>query len=543
MRNLKAILLATTVALSLCGASAVAYGQAAREGSFSVQNFQPALGPRNWLTVEGARVEGRLGYSVGMFMNYQRDPFVIYTAECRSELSPDGTCPGDDYRLHDPTSIVENQFQGDVMVTLSLIDRLQVGLDLPVVFMTGNELNVQTGETAGELSAVGLSDPRLQGKYRFIGNSQGIAVAGSLTATVPFAHLIGQTDSGTVDQGEGSVHTAGPNGNLGSSIPQFVPKVILDFRRNRFEFGANLGADIRYRAARLFSSSVGTRMLWGLAGGYQVAPKYRVLAEFFGVTTPSFTLDESPMEVDAAFQAVFADITMTIGGGTGIVRGVGSPLARGFVGALYSPQRGDRDHDGTDDKQDTCPDDPEDEDGFLDSDGCPEEDNDADGKRDGQDRCPNEAEDTDEYQDEDGCPDTDDDGDGIPDGYDSCRREAEDMDGDRDDDGCPDNDSDGDGINDPDDRCVNEPEDTDGYTDEDGCPETDNDNDGVPDETDECGEEAEDRDGFEDENGCPDRDNDGDAVPDAEDACRDSPGRPQFRGCATAAEARRAGRQ
>ena len=48
------------------------------------------------------------------------------------------------------------------------------------------------------------------------------------------------------------------------------------------------------------------------------------------------------------------------------------------------------------------------------------EDSDGDGILDKDDRCPHEAEDPDGFQDEDGCPDLDNDHDGIPDADDAC---------------------------------------------------------------------------------------------------------------------------
>jgi outer membrane protein OmpA-like peptidoglycan-associated protein len=151
----------------------------------------------------------------------------------------------------------------------------------------------------------------------------------------------------------------------------------------------------------------------------------------------------------------------------------------------------DRDRDFIKDNDDACPDDPEDVDGFEDSDGCPDLDNDHDAIPDSLDKCPNLPEDLDGFEDEDGCPDYDNDNDGIPDSLD---------------------------------RCIDSPEDHDGYNDKDGCPDYDNDNDGVPDSLDKCPMIPEDLDGFEDDDGCPDIDNDMDGVPDSIDACPNTAG-------------------
>ncbi|HET7499350.1 MAG TPA: OmpA family protein, partial [Kofleriaceae bacterium] len=66
----------------------------------------------------------------------------------------------------------------------------------------------------------------------------------------------------------------------------------------------------------------------------------------------------------------------------------------------------DRDGDGIRDDQDSCPDRPEDIDGFEDGDGCPDIDNDLDRVLDIADKCPNEPETYNGFEDDDGCPDT-----------------------------------------------------------------------------------------------------------------------------------------
>ncbi len=170
---------------------------------------------------------------------------------------------------------------------------------------------------------------------------------------------------------------------------------------------------------------------------------------------------------------------------------------------FLTPQ--DDDHDGLKNDVDRCPKDPEDLDGFEDSDGCPDYDNDNDGIPDSTDKCMNDPEDIDGFEDEDGCPDPDNDGDGIPDLEDECPRIAEDFDGIDDKDGCPDGDNDKDGIPDSLDRCPNDPEDFDNFEDDDGCPDIDNDKDGIPDLKDKCPNEPETFNGIDDEDGCPDK--------------------------------------
>jgi outer membrane protein OmpA-like peptidoglycan-associated protein len=175
-----------------------------------------------------------------------------------------------------------------------------------------------------------------------------------------------------------------------------------------------------------------------------------------------------------------SDLHFTIGGGTSVITDAARAEKFRVLGGLtwqpsaegsHMAARGDSDGDGIPDGPDACPDEPEDNDGFQDDDGCPELDNDLDGVLDAQDKCPNEPEDRDGFDDDDGCPEGDNDNDGVPDVTDRCPKQAEDKDGFDDDDGCPDEDNDGDGILDAKDQCPDEPETVNGYQDLDGCPD------------------------------------------------------------------------
>jgi len=113
-------------------------------------------------------------------------------------------------------------------------------------------------------------------------------------------------------------------------------------------------------------------------------------------------------------------------------------LARSNIAEALACRPEDRDGDGIFDHEDQCPDEPEDMDGHLDTDGCPDLDRDRDGIADADDLCPDEPEDVDEFKDQDGCPDPDNDRDGIADVDDKCPNKPETKNGYMDDDGCPD---------------------------------------------------------------------------------------------------------
>jgi len=279
--------------------------------------------------------------------------------------------------------------------------------------------------------------------------------------------------------------------------------LIAEVKAGKFRVAANVGGN--YKPEReLLSTKVGSEFTYGVGAGLDVTSLLGLVTEFVGATRFSNELDENPLEWRLAAKLSQGDFVFQLGGGAGLISGAGVPNFRVIGGAAFQPTGVDSDGDGVDDKTDACISEPEDKDGYLDEDGCPDYDNDGDGIGDQKDKCPDQAEDPDGFQDEDGCPDRDNDGDGVQDGYDSCPNEPEDMDGDRDQDGCPDNDRDRDGVEDSKDKCPDEPEDTDGYGDEDGCPELDFDNDTIPDDQDQCPDEPETKNGFEDDDGCPD---------------------------------------
>lgn len=94
------------------------------------------------------------------------------------------------------------------------------------------------------------------------------------------------------------------------------------------------------------------------------------------------------------------------------------------LGIDYTVNDRDADGDGVADSRDQCMTQPEDPNGYQDSDGCPDGDDDQDGVVAGMDECPRQAEDRDGFQDDDGCPETDNDRDGFADRTDECPDQA-----------------------------------------------------------------------------------------------------------------------
>ncbi|MEZ4394043.1 MAG: OmpA family protein [Polyangiales bacterium] len=466
-----------------------AWAQTPFNQNIDMQTFRLAPGANNFLTVAGARVDGNAGFDLGVWANYSAGALTIFNADCPN-VDNDSGCSAGSVRSRPVAHLATL----NIMPSVTFGRRFQLSLDIPVTLADGDAIDPATFRPVGGASnpqsrtSAALGDPRVELKVRLAGlGMRGVAFAVSLWGNIPTGQFTGGDQRFIAD------------GQFSGGA-----RAILDLRYGRFSAAINAGAVLRPESAQVLSTSVGSRMLWGAGLGYDLTPRFGLIAEFFGSTDFSSALQSNAVEGDLAARYRAGDWAVTLGGGAGLVRGAGAPAARAFAGMVWSPTHIDLDHDGVDDAVDRCPNEPEDRDGFEDQDGCPDPDNDGDGIEDANDRCPDEAEDRDQFQDNDGCPDPDNDGDGIPDGFDSCPREPEDMDGDRDNDGCPDNDRDRDGIPDDRDACPTEPEEFDGFQDEDGCPDPDNDGDGIPDAEDQCSDQPETVNGIDDTDGCPD---------------------------------------
>jgi hypothetical protein len=481
----------------LCIAAAAKPAQAQlippRETTIDTQLFQPAIGPRNFLTVENTSIPEHKMLGFGLSLNYQRHPYTIYTS---------GSTPTS-------TNVIDSQWTSELQASMGLFGRYQAGIALPfTLYLAGDEIDAMGVPTNFRLTETGIGDMRLEGKalVATLGEDEEYTVAVSAGLSLP-------TGKSSSRPYLGDKNVTGRIKAIGA----------VDFGKVRA--AANLGLLLR-GTSQNFSAEVGSQLLYGAAAAYPVERRVDLILEIFGRSGLSqfaqFYSDVNPFEADIAGRYTINGMwNVTAGGGRGFGNGIGAPDLRLFAMVAFAPDFRDRDKDGVFDVNDKCPDEPEDRDGFQDQDGCPDPDNDFDTIPDEKDKCPNEAEDVDQFEDQDGCPEPDNDKDGIPDINDACPNAAEDGKGNKPKDGCPSTteDQDGDGIPDATDKCPDEPEDRDGFEDDDGCLDPDNDADGIPDNFDNCPNAAEDPDGFEDEDGCPDPDNDKDGFPDALDKC------------------------
>ena len=514
--------------LSALPSWAAAQDATLQTGGMDLHLFRPAVDTRGYFSVNGSEVMPHKEFSFGLVLDagfgiLRYNGFINDPNEAATNAASQNR-------------IARQGFTGTFKFNFGIIDRLVVGISLPITFFRGHAVQTPDrtalgGDCAGATSAGCLYNYEAGGL-----RSQGV---GDLTINFKARLLnLGEHPAGiavTLRAGFPTAKEAQFAGEPGFSL---WPTIVFEFQpiekirlalEGGYRWNSGQGATFIWDGSSIpapgelnaedpVDQGQGRRFTYndlitfGFGSAFRVAQSFDIVLELYGtqIAQEIGTKGTLSMEALLGFKYFVTNKSfLYAAGGAGIPKtGFQAADARVILGFMYEPAVGDRDNDGIADDDDGCPDDAEDKDGFEDSDGCPDLDNDGDGILDVDDACPLVKEDYDGDRDEDGCPegrDGDRDGDGIPDDMDQCPDEPEDFDGFQDDDGCPDPDNDGDGIPDEKDLCPNDPEDFDKFQDEDGCPDVDNDGDRILDVDDACPNDPETYNGHEDEDGCPDK--------------------------------------
>lgn len=364
--------------------------------SFRLNRFRAAERPDDGFGVRRLGMLEHLQLSGLITADYAHDPLVLESVGSERV---------------ERARVVRHQLTLSLDVALALYRRLLVFTKLDLIpVLSGPPL--EEGLPLARASGGGVGDLSLGARVRIVGEADDFFALGIQAA------LITPTARGGAYRGEEGVAVR--------------PELLVELRPKGVRLSANLGTLVR-REQQLLDTRIGSELTYGLAAGVPVHAMVELMAELWGgfsyadfarrATTPLEWLVGAKLHTERGLYA-------SLGGGTGFTHGVGSPDGRllvqlGFLAPKRSPEPlraepADRDGDGLSDDADRCPDQPEDQNGRDDSDGCPDADGDSDGVLDVEDGCPAAAEDRDGVQDDDGCPDPDNDGDGVLDVEDAC---------------------------------------------------------------------------------------------------------------------------
>lgn len=347
----------------------------ARGDGFDGQRFQPAVGAAGGLFVEQPLVPQHLGFGFGLFLHYQYDAVV-------DRDRPAGVT----------RHLLQHGLTLDFMGSIGLGNIFELGVALPVdAAWTGTADNFNGQPLA---AGAGIGDLRLVPKL---------------------AWQFGRTD---LNYGIGVMLPIGfPTGSedalRGAGGFTLDPTLLAAIGGWRWNFTLNFG--FRWRPNdKTVDFTGGKELHFGLAGTFGLVRRRPVgldlVVEFVGGYQPSALGHGSiavPLETDAALVIkIGREWSVYLGGAAGLDNGLATPDFRLISGVRYAhhvpgdDRFKDSDHDGIRNLEDRCPDQPEDEDGFEDDDGCPEPDNDHDGVLDDDDECPDQA----GPRGNDGCP-------------------------------------------------------------------------------------------------------------------------------------------
>jgi outer membrane protein OmpA-like peptidoglycan-associated protein len=349
----------------------------ARAQGLDGERFAPAAGAAGGFFVERPVVPAHLGYGLGLFLHLGDDALLVRDRPSGATRS----------------LLLDTAFSLDLLASVGLFDRLELALHLPLRLVYSGEASTVDG---GPLAAgEGIGDLRLVPKLALL--HHGDELGGFLLGLAAPVSL--PTGTASALRGSGGVTVEPRLLALGYGQRWYLAGS-LGFRLRAGEAAYAPGHEVTFGAAftvRPTSEDGWIDLQLEAVGGFLPGVEARALSNL-------------PLEVLAGLIIRPAPRwSIYAGGGLGVTNGLAVPDFRLIGGLRYVvglPTRGgqkDRDGDSIIDRQDRCPQEAEDLDGFEDGDGCPEADNDRDGIGDDEDECPDDAEER--GGDGDGCPD------------------------------------------------------------------------------------------------------------------------------------------
>jgi outer membrane protein OmpA-like peptidoglycan-associated protein len=365
--------------LAAVGAAAVVAldGHGARAQGLDGERFVPAAGAAGGLQLERPVVPAHLGYGLGLFLNVADDGVVA-----RDQVSGDTVARP-----------LDHAFSADLLASLGLFDHFELAVHLPLRLIYSGDAITSNGTTLE--AAAGVGDVRLVPKV-------GLGWVGDVKGGFAFGLAVPV-----------SLPTGRASALRGAGAVTVEPRLLGLAYGERWFLNGSVGFRLREVDG---PGAPGNELTFGVAGTYTLPVEDDAL-EVQVEAVAGWLPDEDGRAMSALPLELLAALvyrpaprwSLIAGGGLGVTNAVAVPDFRVLAGVRYAvgvPGRGgqkDSDTDGVPDRQDRCPREPEDLDGFRDSDGCPEQDNDGDGIADDDDECPDDAEEP--GGDRDGCPD------------------------------------------------------------------------------------------------------------------------------------------
>lgn len=257
--------------------------------SFDVLGFRPSPDLGGYLSVLDSRTHERRRYNLHFFLEYENRPLQLTTGTTRVD------------------GIIDNLLVGHLGGAVGILRWLEVGADIPTVFV-----NKQRGKTGVNASA---GDVHLFTKFRVWDIER---------------HKVGVAAAPFINLPSGSTSDFVGNGNVSGGV-----KLAAEFHpTEKLNLALNLGVLIRERVVR-FGTEANNSMTAGIGMDVQLFRYWYSILEITGMTPFDDFLKRSvssPTEVDVGVRHFFKNgLVLTVGGGAGILNGVGSSRFKGFA--------------------------------------------------------------------------------------------------------------------------------------------------------------------------------------------------------------------
>jgi len=246
--------------------------------------------------MHGAGVGKHLDWHLGVSFNYAREPLGFVN-------------PTTEEFVH---ALVANQLTLDLMGSLSLFDRFELGVGLPLTSQsTGGDTFSALPQNVG---GTGLGDVRL----------------------VPKASLLQAGDFHLSLVAPVLLPTAGGSGFRGGSGVAVQPRLVVQWGDGQARAVINVGATLRGEQ-QFRSLRAGNELTYGFGAYVPLGEQLDIQANLNGALTLTGR-QEVPLEMLAAVGYRFTkQLHAHVGGGPGVTQSYGTPRFRLFAGLSWSP--------------------------------------------------------------------------------------------------------------------------------------------------------------------------------------------------------------
>lgn len=292
---------ALAAALLLWVPGAQAQTTAPKSTAIDVQQFKPAPGGSDLLSLHSALIPEHFSWQVGLLGSYGNEPLTV-----TNPITGQAT-----------SAVVAHQVTFDLYGSIGLFQRLELGVALPLT-VQGTQSDPFDGQT---LRGAGVGDLRLVPKARIL-TLAGIELAAALPVILP---------------------TGGESSFLGGGGLAVQPRVIAEWAPGPLRVIANLGLNFR-RTEQLQNLHVGHAFTYG--AGLEVPMQLPVIGDLAlgGTLAGSLGLiqndpEERPLELllMGRWTSFIPGLRVVGGGGPGLTHGYGTPRFRLFLGVDWSP--------------------------------------------------------------------------------------------------------------------------------------------------------------------------------------------------------------